>query len=96
MVPDCMVTTLFETIARLIPVACHDVNSISKSQREEVSAGVAAVTSSLVGMVIVNMDAHAAPVFLATTDQPTASKVFGHFKFCLFDNWKKQNLELEQ
>ena len=83
MVPDCMVTALFEIIARLIPVACHDINLISKSQRDEVSAGVAAVASSLVGMIVVNMDAHDAPVFLAATDQPTASKVFGHFKFCL-------------
>ena len=88
MVPDCMVTALFEIIAGLIPVACHNIDLISKSQRDEVSAGVAAVASSLVGMIIVNMDAHDAPVFLATTDQLTASKFFGHFKFCLFDVWK--------
>ena len=60
-VPDCVVTTFFEVIAGLVPVAGHNIDLISKSQRDEVRTSVAAILSSLIGMIVVNMDTHDAP-----------------------------------
>ena len=76
--PDRMVTTFLEVVPGLVPVAGHNIDLISKSQRDEVRTSVTAIASSLIGMIIVNMDAHDAPVFLAATGQPSANKVIGH------------------
>ena len=62
-----MVTTFLEVVAGLVPVAGHNIDSVPESQRDEVAASVAAVLSSLIGMVVVNMDTHGTPHFLAAT-----------------------------
>ena len=59
--PDCAVTTFFEVIAGLVPVAGHNIDLISKSQRDEVRTSVAAILSSLIGMIVVNMNTNGAP-----------------------------------
>ena len=58
---DCAVTTFFEIVAGLIPVAGHNIDLVSESQRDEVATSVAAILSSLIGMGVVNMDTHDAP-----------------------------------
>ena len=65
--PDCVVTAFFEVIAGLVPVAGHNIDLVSKSQRDEVRASVAAILSSVIGMIVVNMDTHGAPLLLAAT-----------------------------
>ena len=59
--PDCMIATFLKVIAGLIPVAGHNIDLVSESQRDEVATSVAAILSSLIGMIVVNMDTHDAP-----------------------------------
>ena len=56
-----MVTAFLEVVAGLVPVAGHNIDLVSKPQRDEVNTSVAAILSSLIGMIIVNMDTHDAP-----------------------------------
>ena len=64
---DGMATAFFEVAACLVEVANDDVYSVTESQHDEVAASGAAIRSSFIGMVIVDMDSHESPHCLAGT-----------------------------
>ena len=64
---DGIETAFFEVAASLVEVAGDDIDSVAESQHDEVAASGAAIRSSFIGMVIVDMDSHDSPLFLAST-----------------------------
>ena len=85
--PNRTETAFFQVLTGLIPVACDDVDVVSKCQGDEVSTCEAAVSSSQVGMFIVDMHSSAAPNLLTSTIQPSSGDV-RHGKFYWLALWQ--------